>query len=492
LFFKVRDGARFIVSPHHRVIANTLDRVSDGEIKRLIINIPPGYTKTELAVIFFVLKSLIKNPGCRFIHASYSDNLALRNSSVIRNLIQDPMFQALRPTTMTTDTRGKGRWMTNGGAEFLAASAGGQVTGFRAGHLFDKDIFTGAIIIDDPVKPADALSKVQREAINENYNNTFMSRLAHEDVPVIVIMQRVHDDDLSGYLLRGGSGEEWHHLVIPAKIPEVREEYPHKYTHGTPVHFELPPGPIWPWKHNEEELAKIKRGNSFVWTGQYLQDPSDPGSRIFHPSKWPRWSFGKGIDRLEALLWHNGETVHIDSLHVYADTAMKTGVTNDYSVFQLWAKCNNGKIYLLDQERGKWEAPELEKRAIEFFNRWQYVRSKCNLSVQSVNVEDKASGTGLIQSLNKAIARGAFGCPSITPIPRHTDKVARALAAAPAAERGDVVIPDDAPWIGEYVEEFESFNANMTHKHDDQIDPTLDAIHFGLLSNGAVDYTSIV
>jgi len=492
LFFKIRDNARLIVAPHHQIIANTLDRVSNGEIKRLIINIPPGYTKTELAVIFFVIKSLIKNPGCKFIHASYSDKLALRNSSIIQNIVKEGMFQALCPMSVRTDNRGKSLWMTDKGTEFLATSSGGQITGFRAGHMVRKDIFTGAILIDDPVKPGDAMSKVQRESVNKNYNNTFMSRLAHEDVPVIVIMQRVHDDDLSGYLLRGGSGEEWNHLVIPAKMPEIREDYPKKYTHGTPIPFELPPGPIWPYKHNEKELEKIKDGNSFVWAGQYLQDPSDPGTRIFHPSKWPKWSFGKGIDRRESLLWHDGEAVHIDSLHVYADTAMKTGVTNDFSVFQLWAKCNNTKIYLLDQVRGKWEAPELERKAVGFFNRWQYVRGKCNLSIRGINVEDKASGTGLIQALNQAINRGAIGCPSITPIPRHTDKVARALAAAPAAERGEVVLPDSAPWVEGYIEEFEQFNANMTHRHDDQIDPTLDAIHFNLISASSVDYTNIV
>lgn len=492
LFFKIRDNARFIVAPHHKIIAGTLDRVSNGEIKRLIINIPPGYTKTELAVIFFVIKSLIKNPKSRFIHAAYSDVLALRNSSVIQNIVRDPMFQALCPMDVLADTRGKGRWMTDLGTEFLAASAGGQITGFRAGHLVDKNIFSGAVVIDDPIKPSGALSKGQRNAVNENYNNTFMSRLAHEGVPVIVIMQRVHDDDLSGYLLRGGSGEEWHHLCIPAKIPDMVEEYPRKFSHGIQIPFELPPGPIWPYKHNEVELDKIKKGNSFVWTGQYLQNPADPGNRIFHPAKWPRWSFARGVDRKGSLIWHNGEAVHIDSLHVYADTAMKTGVTNDYSVFQLWAKGNNRKIYLVDQVRGKWEAPELEKVAIDFFNRWRFIRAVSNISIQSINIEDKASGTGLIQALNKAISAGAVGCPSITPIPRHTDKVARALAVASAAERGEVVIPDDAPWIDEYIEEFEQFNANMTHRHDDQIDPTLDAMHFLLISNTSVDYTDIV
>jgi predicted phage terminase large subunit-like protein len=495
LFFLLRDSNRFIVAPHHQIIAKTMDRVARGELKRLIINIPPGYTKTELSVLFFVLKSYIQNPSCRFIHASYSATLATRNSATIRKMTSDPMFQALCPEFVPrADQWTKEWWGNTAGGEFLAVSADGQVTGFRAGHM-DKSKFTGAIIFDDPIKPAEALSKVMREKINFNFNNTFRSRLAHDDVPIIIIMQRVHDDDLSGFLLRGGgdgTGEKWHHLIIPARVPDLKEPYPEKYTHGIPIPYDLPPGPIWPYKHSEAELETLKKGNSFVWAGQYMQDPADPASQIFKRAWWPRWDFGAGVDRFNSCFWHGGQKIGIESLHVYADTAMKTGQTNDFSVFQLWCVGSNQKIYLFDQVRGKWEAPELEKQFIAFLNRWRFIPHESNIAIQSVNIEDKASGTGLIQSLNNAISRGAIQCPPITPIPRHVDKVARVLTAAPYVERGDVVIPDSAPWIEDYLSEFEQFTANMTHRHDDQIDPTLDAIHNHLISGAVVDYTSVV
>ena len=494
LFFKIRDGARFIMSPHHRVMSNTLDRVSNGEIKRLIINIPPGYTKTEMGVMFFVLKSYIQNPVCRFIHASYSATLATRNSAIIRNMTQDPMFQTLADFSRSPDQWTKDWWKNTAGGEFLAVSADGQVAGFRAGHM-DKSQFTGAIIFDDPIKPAEALSKVMREKINFNFSNTFRSRLAHDDVPIIIIMQRVHDDDLSGYLLRGGGhgqGEKWHHLVIPAKIPDIREPYPEKYTHGIPIDHGLPPGPLWPFKHNSEQLEILQNASSFVWSGQYMQDPSDFGAQIFKREYWPRWDFAKGVDKFHSRLWHNGEPIPIHGIHIFADTAMKTGETNDYSVFQMWAEGSNGKIYLIDQIRGKWEAPELERRAVEFFNRIKFIYRVSNIGVQSINIEDKASGTGLIQTLNNAIARGSLSCPMITPIQRHIDKVARALTAVPSVERGDVVIPDDAPWLNDYLSEMESFTENMTHRHDDQVDPTMDAIHTLLTNNSYVDYTNVV
>jgi predicted phage terminase large subunit-like protein len=410
-------------------------------------------------------------------------------------MTRDPMFQALCPEFVPRpDLWTKDWWANTAGGEFLAVSSDGQVTGFRAGHM-DKNIFSGAIVLDDPIKPADALSKVMREKINFNFANTFRSRLAHDDIPIIIIMQRVHDDDLSGFLLRGGAdegGEKWHHLVIPARIPDIREPYPEKYTHGIPIPYNLPPGPVWPYKHNEAELETLKKGNSFVWAGQYMQDPADPASQIFPRRWWPRWDFAAGVDRFNSCFWHDGQKIGIQSLHVFADTAMKTGQTNDFSVFQLWCCGSNGKLYLFDQVRGKWEAPELERRFIEFLNSWRFVPHKSNIAIQSVSVEDKASGTGLIQSLNNAIARGALQCPPITPIPRHVDKVARALTAAPYVERGDVVIPDKAPWLEEYLSEFEQFTANMTHRHDDQIDPSLDAIHNHLISGAVVDYTAIV
>ena len=404
------------------------------------------------------------------------------------------MYQAIANFHRSPDQWTKDWWKNTEGGEFLAVSADGQVTGFRAGHM-DKSRFSGAIIFDDPIKPAEALSKVMREKINFNFSNTFRSRLAHDDVPIIIIMQRVHDNDLSGYLLKGGDnagGEKWHHLIIPAEIPDLKEPYPAKYTHGIPVKYDLEPGPLWPFKHNEKQLEVLKTSSSFVWAGQYMQNPSDPGAQIFRREYWPRWDFAKGIDKFNSWLYHDGQKIMINGIHIFADTAMKTGETNDYSVFQTWVEGDNGKIYLIDQIRGKWEAPELERRAIEFFNRIRFKHRVSNVGIQSINIEDKASGTGLIQSLNNAISRGALSCPNITPIPRHTDKVARALTAAPAVERGDVVIPDNTPWLEGYISEMESFTENMTHQHDDQVDPTLDAIHTLITNNSYVDYTAVV
>ena len=220
-FFKNRIGSKMIINSHHKVIQRTLDKVVSGEITRLIINIPPGYTKTELASINFMARGLALNPRAKFMHLSYSHNLALANSSVTRLIVKSKCFQDMWPMASRDDTDIKSLWWNEYGGGVYATSTGGQVTGFRAG-LMEKG-FTGALIVDDPVKPADALSDTIRDGVNNNFNETIKSRLAIESIPIMIIMQRIHYKDLSGYLLRGGSGEKWHHLSLPVILDNSKK-----------------------------------------------------------------------------------------------------------------------------------------------------------------------------------------------------------------------------------------------------------------------------
>jgi len=234
-FFKLREGNTMVRNWHHYVIEYVLQKVYDCKINRLIINIPPGYTKTEQAVINFIGRGLAKNPRSKYIHTSYSASLAADNSGKVREMINLPEYQELWPMVPKMDTDSKSKWFVEQGGGMMATAAGGQITGFRAGRM--EDGFTGAFIIDDPVKPDDAYSEVRRAGINNRFNNTMRSRLAVETVPMIVIMQRIHEDDLSGYLLKGGSGDMWDHLVIPAMLSEeeLTKEYDKDYTHGRKI-----------------------------------------------------------------------------------------------------------------------------------------------------------------------------------------------------------------------------------------------------------------
>ncbi|MDM6861886.1 DNA-packaging protein, partial [Enterobacter hormaechei] len=271
-FFKLRTGGKMIVAPHHKVIQQTLDRVIDGEIQRLIINVPPGYTKTELATINMMGRGLALNCRARFMHLSYSHNLALLNSSTARGMIKSQAYQSMWPMALRDDADSKAMWWTEYGGGVYASSAAGQVTGFRAGHM--EPGWQGALIIDDPVKPDDAYSEIVRDGVNNRFNETIKSRLAIETTPMIVIMQRIHYHDLSGYLLRGGSGEKWHHLNLPVIIDSSRsyeETYPEN-THAIPIDHGLPDGWLWPFKHNESHRVSLFSHRRTA-EAQYMQNP---------------------------------------------------------------------------------------------------------------------------------------------------------------------------------------------------------------------------
>lgn len=444
-YFPEREGMEFIEGPHHRVIGATLDRVLAGEITRLIINVPPGYTKTEAAVVNFIAKGFHVNPKSRFIHATFSDDLARENSDKVLQLVALDGYQQVRPVTIRVDSKAKDRWKTAQGGGMLAKAAGGPITGFRAGYM-DRAVFTGALVIDDPLKPDDAFSVAKRKTVNQRATNTFRSRLAHDDVPIIVIMQRLHSDDFVGHLLTGGTGEKWHHLNLPVLINNA-DEYPPEWTHGIPIKHGLPDGPLWKEKHSEAEIEVLK-ADAYTFASQYMQRPVSIEGALFDMAGF-KW-------------WKRGELPPIQWCSIYADTAQKTGERNDFSVIQLWGKAASG-IYLMDQVRGKWEAPELEKTAKAF---WEKHKAR---GPRGFKVEDKASGTGLIQSLRRNQGIPVMG------IPRDKDKYTRGLDAAPWVATGMVNLPADEDWTNALRSELQMFDGLGTG-WDDQVDPLMDAI----------------
>jgi len=449
-FFPEREGMPLLVGPHHRVLAETLDLVFKGKISRLIITLPPGYTKTEFAVVNFIAKGFQLNPKSRFIHATFSDDLARENSDKVKTLIETEAFQELAEVQIRTDSKAKDRWKTAEGGGLLAKAAGGPITGFRAGYM-DKTRFTGALVIDDPLKPDDAFSPKKRENVNRRAANTFRSRLAHEGVPIIVIMQRLHDDDFAGHLLKGGTGEVWDHLDLPVMI-EPGMEYPKEWTHGRPIDHGLQAGPLWDEKHTEEEI-EILKADAYTYNSQYRQRPSSVEGALFNMD-----AFGE---------WH--ELPQMEFTRVYADTAQKTAERNDFSVFQLWGKAKVGGIYLIDQVRGKWLAPQLEATARTFWAK----ASLGGWQPRGMKIEDKVSGTGLIQSLGMAQA-GKQLIP-VEGIQRDKDKYTRGLDAAPWISTGHVYLPAEMEWTPALKAELQSFDGLGTG-HDDQVDPLMDAI----------------
>lgn len=454
VMFKERTGDDFHVGPHHRVIARVIDDVLEGRRQRVIINVPPGYTKTEEAVIALVARGLAKNPKARFIHASFSQPLVDVNSVAIKDTISTEAFRDMWGVEVREDMDAKGLWRTPEGGGLLAKPAGGPITGFRAGHMIPG--FSGALVIDDPLKPEDARKDIERNNVNGRWHSTFKSRLAEEHVPVIVIMQRLHVDDFSGFLLKGGSGEIWDHLELSVWIDNGRD-YPAEWTHGKPIAHGLPDGPLWERKHTREQIEVLKV-DAYSYNSQYDQRPTVAGGAMIKSAYLAnRW------EELPEMVWRG----------IYGDTAQKTGTRNDYTVFQCWGQGKDGRAYLIDQIRGKVEAPQLTEFALAFWakhsNAMLYPTHLYGVC-RGLSIEDKVSGTGLIQTLQQKLI-------PVTAIQRDKDKFSRGQDSLPHWAVGAVVLPSDnvAPWMPGYVSEAEAFDG-LGSGFDDQIDPTLDAI----------------
>lgn len=284
--FYQRKGFRWQQAAHHSLICDALMRVYRGECKRLIINIPPRYSKTELAVVNFIAWCFGHVPDAEFIHASYSATLATNNSVSIRGVMLHEAYQEIFQTRLGSNAQSN--WTTTGGGVMYAAGAGGTITGFGAGK--HREGFGGAIIIDDPHKADEARSDVIRKGVIEWFQNTLESRKNSPETPIIVIMQRLHESDLAGWLLDGGNGEEWESLIIPVWQED-----------GTP---------LWPEKHDAEALHRMEKAAPYVFAGQYRQRPAPPDGGIFKPDQikvvdalpagqieWVRgWDFGSTTD----------------------------------------------------------------------------------------------------------------------------------------------------------------------------------------------------
>ena len=259
-FFKLMNGGkRFVVGKHHRMICDKLNDVLTGKTRRLIINIAPRYSKSELVSRNFIAMGLAINPAAKFIHLSYSGDLALGNSVAVKDIVKSEDYQRLFGVEIAVGTDTKSQWNTTKGGGLYATSSLGQVTGFGAGAIENEGDdwkFGGAIVIDDPIKPADALSDNNREAVNLHFETTIRNRVNSRNTPIIIIMQRLHEHDLCGYLMEL-EPDEWEVLSVPCiSYNEDGDEEA-----------------LWPFKHTIEELHKIESANQFVFDTQYMQNP---------------------------------------------------------------------------------------------------------------------------------------------------------------------------------------------------------------------------
>ena len=436
--YKEHHNRNFIPSDHLKQIADTLQRVYDGEIKRLIINIPPRYGKTELAIKMFIAWCLAKTPSSKFIHLSYSDSLALDNSSQTKEYINSDAYQKIWKMSLKKDAQSKSKWFNEYGGGVYATSSGGAITGFGAGST-TLGGFGGAIIIDDPLKPDDAFSDIKRNSVNQRYNNTIRSRVNSRETPIIVIMQRLHEDDLSGYLLDGGSGEEWTHLCLPA-LNEFND-------------------PLWKDKHTFKELESIRQANAYTFAGQYQQQPApDEGG------EWKKDWF-EIVDKSE---------IPLNSLNwdLIIDGAYTKNTANDPTGYQVGARYNNDYIILSSVDKYL-ELPELLKDIPIFIN-------SLPVSIGLIRIEPKASGKSLAQMIR---VETSYNVTEIKTDFVNNSKIENVRATSNYIEGGRVKLIKGS-WNKHFLNQVGTFpNA----KHDEHVDLTCYGIEQNLMSSSGID-----
>lgn len=437
VFYDLFPHARFSICPHLEVMAARLAATLQGRgSKRLIINLPPRSLKSIMASVAAVAWLLGHEPHKQIICASYGQDLADKHARDTRNIMSQQFYRRLFPgTVLSAQKQSVNDFMTTKGGFRMSTSVGGVLTGRGA----------DGIIIDDPLKPDEALSESRRKAVNEWYDNTLLSRLnSKEDGFIIIVMQRLHQDDLVGHVL--DRGEDWEILNFPA-IAEQNEDYIVESALG-PIRYQRKVGEVLdPSRESRKILQGIRQTiGEYNFSSQYQQSPVPREGAIIR-NAWLQYYDPDGYlpeFTVKFQCW---------------DTANKSGELNDYSVCTTWGFYEE-KFYLLDVFRRRLNYPELKKKVIELLGKHE---------PRSVFIEDKASGTQLIQDLS---SEGHYGIKAFAP-PPGTDKIMRLYAQSAKFESGRVLLPSKASWLDEYVRELTSFPGT---KHDDQVDSTTMAL----------------
>ena len=424
-FHTVSPSDRLLPNWHITVIADHLERCYRGEIKRLIITMPPRSMKSICASIAFPCWVLGKDPSRRIICASYGTELSAKFSRDAKAVMESEWYRDTFDRTRLARSAEQDLMTTKMGGRY-ATSVGGALTG-RGGNI---------IIIDDPMKPQEGQSETTRTTVNQWFDGTLYSRLDSkaEDV-IIIVMQRLHVDDLVAHVM---DKEEWEHLDLPA-IATVDQSF--ELSNGS--RFDRREGEVLhPERESIQVLDNIKSSiGSFNFDAQYQQQPVPVEGNLI---KWSWFPFYEMPPPHE----------HGNRIIQSWDTASKATELSDYSVCTTWLIKGND-YFLLDVFRKRLEFPALQQAVINHIRKW---------NVSTVLIEDTASGTALIQNLrNQSV-------PTITKpiaVKPKDDKVVRMSTQSAKIEAGHVHLPRSAPWLDEFRKELLAF---PNGQHDDQVD----------------------
>jgi predicted phage terminase large subunit-like protein len=434
LTFVQRMWPGFISGRHHKIMARAFERVARGEIKRLIINMPPRHTKSEFASYLLPAWFLGKFPEKKVIQTSHTAELAVNFGRKVRNLVDEAGYRNIFPeTVLQVDSKAAGRWNTSKGGDYFAIGVGGAVTGKGADLL----------IIDDPHSEQEAtIAETNPEVYDKTYEwyTSGPRQRLQPGGSIVIVMTRWSKRDLTAQVLKAAAlrdGEEWEVIDFPAIMPSGN--------------------PLWPEFWPLEELAVLRQELPHAkWMAQYMQDPTSEASAIVKREWWQ--------------VWEKEDPPQCEFVLMSWDTAFEKNNRADYSACTTWgvfyldddgsdwevSKADRGKpqahIILLNAFRDRMEFPELKRVVVDQYKSWE---------PDGVIIEKKASGAPLIYELR------AMGIPvqEFTPS-KGNDKISRLNAVSDIFASGRVWVPETR-WAEEVIEEVASFPAG---DHDDYVD----------------------
>lgn len=414
-------------------ICEHLEAVTSGQIRRLLMNVPPGTMKSLATGVLWPAWEWGPRGAqeLRYLGTAHKQDLAVRDNLKCRRLIQSQWYQERWKVELTGDQNAKTKF-ENTRTGFREAMAFESMTGSRGDR----------VIIDDPHSVDDANSIARLRGGITTFREALPSRVNNEHSAIVIIMQRLNEGDVSSVALELG----YEHLCIPMRYePGGKKANGIGWVDPRLIDGEL----MFPERFPLEQVEELEKSlGSYAVAGQLQQRPAPLGGGIFKDAWWQM------AEAAPPILWRT----------IYADTAQKTKEQNDFSVMQCWGRTVNGQAVLLDMVRGKWEAPELETMARAFWAKHKATDNQGTL--RAFKVEDKVSGTGLIQKLKRE------GIPMLG-IQRDRDKISRAFDTAPFVQSGNVLIMRNLPGLADFLSEAALFpNA----AHDDMIDAAMSAI----------------
>ncbi|HEE0524162.1 TPA: phage terminase large subunit [Klebsiella pneumoniae] len=512
IWFELIQGDRLLVNWHHRLMASKIDDLLAGRLvpRNLIINIPPGGTKTEFFSIHFpaYVNALVQEKRLkrfRNLNISFADTLVKRNSRRTRDIIDSREYQEFWPCSFGVnqaeeweikDERGRSIGQT------VSRSSNGQITGGRGGYYGPE--FSGMVMLDDYNKPVDMLSESRRKSANTLLVNTIRSRRGDKSkehpTPFVSIQQRLHTDDATGFMLSGGMGVPFHHVAIPAMIDEkyiqsLDEPWRSLCWETVKDTDSVVVGGVrywsyWPQMEDVNDLLQLWEKDRYTFLSQYQQNPMALTGGIIDTS------------------WFRTYTTLPKLTHraVYVDTnSGKVEDWLDYTVFTLAGMGVDGNLYIIDVVRGRWDPEDLLKKAEEVWEKWRLSGSMRVMPLRHMAIEEKQAGQGLITTLKKrSQTPGQLAIP-VREIPRGTgqNKLVRCLNVIPQIKTGKVFVPathtedgqklssifyedgtiaGSTEWVLTAMTECAAFSADDSHDNDDILDTWMDAIDDNLIS----------